>query len=349
MHPLRSAPEPGRDASGLTDATVVPNIARSLLGLLRERGLPPGRVCRGLGFGYRDLFDLGMRLSYRQTRLLIVRTQQALQDPAFGLSAGARQTPVSWGLPGLAMLTCETLGEAIAYGLAHQGDAGALLEHRTSTQRDETVLEVRPKHFDVAIEPFLVEEAFSSAVAVVRCLVGPGFSPRRVELDYPRPAHARAYTQFFRCPVHFGAGANRLVSDAQWLASPLPGYDEITCAPLRAQLDGFLKRPSRRSDLVESLASRLRAHLDHHQPLHAVAQELNMSERTLRRRLAEQQVSYQGMLDDIRHERARDLLRHSELAVADIALACGFADARSFRRAFKRWSGALPRERRGLP
>lgn len=345
----RSALPSGADARHLTDATVVPNIARSLLGLLRERGLPPGRVCRGLGFGYRDLFDLGMRLSYRQTRLLIVRSYQALQDPALGLSAGARQTPVSWGLPGLAMLTCETLGEAIEYGLAHQGDVGALLEHDSSIQRDETVLQVRPRQFDVTIEPFLVEEAFSSAVAVVRCLVGAGFSPRRVELAYPRPAHARAYTQFFRCPVHFGTGANRLVSDTQWLGTPLPGYDEITCQPLRAQLDGFLRRPERRSDLVESIASRLRTHLDHRQPLHAVAQELNMSERTLRRRLTEQQQSYQGLLDGIRHVRARDLLQHSGLPVAEVALACGFSDARSFRRAFKRWSGALPGERRGAP
>jgi AraC-like DNA-binding protein len=345
----RSAIPSGADAHHLTDATVVPNVARSLLGLLRERGLPPGRVCRGLGFGYRDLFDLGMRLSYRQTRLLIVRSYQALQDPALGLSAGARQTPVSWGLPGLAMLTCETLGEAIDYGLAHQGDAGALVEHVSSIQRDETVLQVRPRLFDVAIEPFLVEEAFSSAVAVVRCLVGPGFSPRRAELAYPRPAHARAYTQFFRCPVHFGAGANRLVSDTQWLGAALPGYDEITCQPLRAQLDGFLRRPERRSDLVESIASRLRAHLDQPQPLQAVAQELNMSERTLRRRLTEQGQSFQGLMDAIRHERARDLLQHAGLPVAEVALACGFADARSFRRAFKRWSGALPGKRRKAP
>lgn len=330
----------------LADATVVPNIARALLGLLLERGVPPGRVCRGLGFGYRDLFDLGMRLSYRQTRLLITRTQQALKDPALGLSAGARQTPVSWGLPGLAMLTCETLGEAIAYGLSHQGDAGALLEHGSTTQGDETVLGVRPRYFDVAIEPFLVEESFASGVAVVRSLVGPDFSPRRIELAYPRPAHAHAYTQFFRCPVRFGTGANRMVSDTQWLACPLPGYDEITCAPLRAQLDGYLKRPERRSDLVESVSSLLRAHLDQPQPLHTVAQALNMSERTLRRRLTEQQLSYQGLLDDIRHERARDLLQHSGLPVAEVALACGFSDARSFRRAFKRWSDSLPGEHR---
>lgn len=334
-------PEPDHQA-----AVFVPNVARALLALMQERGEPPDGLCRGLGFQWRDLVDLDMRLSYRQTRLLILRAKRTTHDPVLGLASGARQTPVSWGLAGLAMLTCRTLGEAIAYGLDHQGDTGALMEHRAGFRAREFEVEVRPKVFDLEIQPFLVEEAFSSAVAVVRRLVGPAFSPSRVELAYARPPHADAYARMFRCPVRFGGAVNRMLCDAHWLQTQLPDYDEVICGAVRAQLDRMLERPSPRRELVQSLLGSLRGRVDEAHALGDIAEQFNCSDRTLRRRLASQGANYRGLRDQVRHERAADLLRHTGMSVAEVAQAVGFADARSFRRAFKRWTGRLPGEAR---
>jgi AraC-like DNA-binding protein len=330
------------------EAVVVPNVARALLGLLNESGLSTEHVCRGLGFGYDELLDLETRLSYRQTRSLIIRTQRILRDPALGLSTGSRQTPVSWGLAGLAMLTCRTLGEAITYGLEHQGDTGAMLEHRAKINANEAIIEVKPKVFDIEIEPFLVEEAFSSAVSVVRRLVGQSFNPLRVELSYPRPAYADAYRRAFRCPIKFMADGNRLVSASHWLNTQLPDYDDITCGPLRARLDRMLNRHVVRNELVETISSHLRLNLHNREALQVISKQLNMSERTLRRKLTEQGLTYSDLVDRIRHERACDLLRHTDMTIADIAHAIGFSEAHSFRRAFKRWAGILPSEQRRI-
>ncbi|PZW71489.1 AraC-like DNA-binding protein [Pseudomonas sp. URMO17WK12:I1] len=328
------------------EAVVVPNVARALLSLVNERGISTAQLCRGLGFGHEELLDLDMRLSYRQTRTLITRARRILADPALGLSTGIRQTPVSWGFAGLAMLTCETLGEAMRYGLEHQGDTGALMEHQASQQKDELVIEVKPKVFDLDIEPFLVEEAFSSVVAVVRRLAGPSFSPLRIELAYSRPAYADSYSRIFRCPIKFKAGRNRLISAAQWLTTRLPDYDDISCAPLRAKLDQLLDRGVSYDALVESLRSHIRAHLDDPLALQTFARQLNMSERTLRRRLTVSGVSYSQLLDQIRHERACDLLNNTAMTLAQIAHTLGYSDARVLRRAFKRWTGTLPSEQR---
>jgi AraC-like DNA-binding protein len=328
------------------EAVVVPNVARALLSLVSESGMSTAHLCRGLGFGYAQLLDLDVRLSYRQTRTLITRALRAMGDPALGLSTGIRQTPVSWGFAGLAMLTCKTLGEAMRYGLEHQGDTGALMEHQASQQKDELVIEVKPKVFDLDIEPFLVEEAFSSAVAIVRRLAGQGFNPLRIELAYSRPAYADSYSRVFRCPIKFKAGKNRLISEAHWLTTRLPDYDDITCAPLRAKLDQLLDRGVSYDALIESLRSHIRAHLDDPQALQTFARQLNMSERTLRRRLTQSGVSYSQLLDQIRHERACDLLSNTAMTLAQIAHTLGYSDARVLRRAFKRWTGTLPSEQR---
>jgi AraC-like DNA-binding protein len=330
-------------------ADVPPAVIRAALHLARLRGHSAERLCRGLGFSLDDLQRVDMRVSYRQTSLLIRRVQQALRDPALGLSSGSRQTIVSLGLPGLGMLTCRTLGEAIDYGTQHQQDAGALLSHKQYVDSKRVVVEVSPRLYDPELEPYFVEEAFSCAVSVARSLIGPHYMPQAVELSYPKPSYALAYTTTFNCPVRFSMPANRLISDASWLDCPLPTYDHFTCPFLRNEIDALMPQRKERSDILESISTHLRSHLDEPRALEETAREFNISERTLRRRLTELNVSYRSLVDQARHERAVDLLKRTSLPLSQIALATGFGDARNFRRAFKRWTGVLPSELRTSP
>lgn len=325
-------------------ASIVPNVARALLGLVDERGAAPERMCRGLGFTYQDLRDQHMLLSHTQIRELILRCERLLIEPALGLAVGARQTPVSWGVAGLAMLTCETFGDAMAYGVTHQASAGAMLDHLVEEQGREVHIEVMPRQFDLQIESFLVDEAMASALAVARCLVGTTFKPLRVDLARQRPDHEEVYRRFYRCPVRFDAGCNRLIFESHWLGARLAGYDRITCGLVQAQLNTLLERPIGRHDLVESVANRIRFGIEARPSQRDLAGMVNVSERTLRRRLGRQETTYRQLRDDTRYERARDLLANSEMTVAQVAELVGYSDARAFRRAFKRWAGVLPAE-----
>ncbi|WP_017161517.1 AraC family transcriptional regulator, partial [Xanthomonas phaseoli] len=262
-------------------ANIVPNTVRSLLGLVEDHGHRPGRLCKGLGFTDRDLHDRDLLLSYQQVRALILRARRLLDEPAMGLAAGTRQRPVSWGLTGLAMLTCETFGEAIGYGLSHQHEAGAMMQHVFAQQGREASIELVPHVFDLEIEPYLIEEAFAGALNVSRCMLGPDIRPRAVQLAFARSAPLEIYTRFFRCPVRFGAGRNRMTLDAKWLAARLPGYDRTTCGLLRQQLETLVQRPPSRDELVESIALRLRSDAERAPRQPELARQANCSERTL--------------------------------------------------------------------
>jgi hypothetical protein len=202
------------------------------------------------------------------------------------------------------MLTCRTLGEAITYVAEHEQDAGALLRHRYTVEGKLFSIEVTPRLYDPDLEPYLVEEALSCDVAIARSLIGAHFNPIRVDVSYAKPDHAAAYGAFFKCPVRFGMSVNRLVSDARWLEYSLPTYEEFTCPFLQSQLESLMPRRLERNDLLESIAAHLRAHLDEPRALLETAQEFNISERTLRRRLTDLNVSYRSLVDQARHERA---------------------------------------------
>lgn len=326
----------------LSRADVPPMLIRALLRVAQARGASPERLCLGLGFGPEDLRDPALRVSYRQTRQLSTRICAELSDPTLGLAAGQAQTPLSWGLPGLAMLTCRTLGQAIAFCAAHQSEAGALVSHRLELQDGLLLVEARPRFHDPELAPLLIDESFAAIVTVVRALVGTDFTPHRVELAFPSPSHAQAHRRVFGCSVQFDMPVHRMWTSQQWLGQELPGWDPYACDAVRADLAALFQRPADRDDLQESALTWLRGNLDKRPSMIDLARHLNLGERTLRRRLDALGVSWRELHDQVRRDCALKLLQRATLPVHEVASATGFDDTRAFRRAFKRWTGARP-------
>lgn len=67
-----------------------------------------------------------------------------------------------------------------------------------------------------------------------------------------------------------------------------------------------------------------------------------MSTRTLQRRLAEQGLQFQDVLDATRKDLAKIYIKDPSLGMLDIALLLGYSEQSSFTRAFKSWFGDTP-------
>jgi AraC-like DNA-binding protein len=78
----------------------------------------------------------------------------------------------------------------------------------------------------------------------------------------------------------------------------------------------------------------------------AIAQELGMSERTLRRRLEDEATSFREVVEMVRRHRAEQLLQEGRATITEIAFLLGFSDPSAFSRAFRRWHQVGPREYR---
>ncbi|MBV1776427.1 AraC family transcriptional regulator [Burkholderiaceae bacterium DAT-1] len=323
-------------------ASVPAHVIRHVANHVARMGHDPVQLCRGLGFSFEDLQSLDFRVSYRQTRNVVLRAMKLLGNPGMGVQVGGQQTLVSFGLPGLGMMTCETLGEALEYLLGFQTDAGAFTETEVAIDGPHFVVDITTCFHDPELEHFFVEEVMSSGIALIRSLIGNDFEPLSVSLAYPEPAHREAYAQHFRCPLHFNTGRNQAIIDARILATPLPTCDRYMKDIIQSQLAQLLTPIDHHPDLVESIKTYLHAHIESNPTIAAVAASLNLSERTLRRRLKALDVSFQSLLDEVRYQHARQMLCKTDMVITDIALALGFNDDKNFRRAFRRWSGGTP-------
>lgn len=329
-----------------SEASAPPQISRFLLQHVAALGRDPAQLCRGLGFEPDDLKKPGYRLSYRQSYLLVRRALHSLGDSGLGLAVGSRQTAVSWGLVGMAMLASPTLGDALGLALRYQRHTGALLDYEMELRGDTCLIFASTRFFDPDVAVFYLEEAFSSCLAIVRHLSGETLHLRAIDLEYPRPAHAQRYAELFDCPVRFGAGHNRISFDARWLELPLPTRDDYVAAEIAALLDSERWDEQGSSDLIETIQREIRKNLCDPPPLADLARQLNLGERTLRRRIGDAGLSYHGIVDALRRAKALALLSHRDSRLIDVAIETGFSDVRNFRRAFKRWTGVAPREAR---
>lgn len=80
-----------------------------------------------------------------------------------------------------------------------------------------------------------------------------------------------------------------------------------------------------------------------HATIDRVAGDMGLSRQTLYRRLKEEGVTFEGLLDKLRHRLALRYLREDRLSVKAASYRLGFSDPAAFSRAFKRWTGNSPR------
>jgi AraC-like DNA-binding protein len=77
-----------------------------------------------------------------------------------------------------------------------------------------------------------------------------------------------------------------------------------------------------------------------------VAAKLGVSRQTLFRRLKAEGVTYEKVLDELRHTMALHYLSGKKVSINETAYLVGFSEPAAFSRAFKRWTGSSPRTAR---
>jgi AraC-like DNA-binding protein len=333
-------PRPRLDA-GQFAPSVAPSMFVRLLDLLAELGVAPQRLCTGLGCTVEDL-RRGEQISNRQALRMIRRALRLTGRADLGLELGSRENFSDFGLPGFAMSAARTMSEAVEISRRYQNQTGAV---STSTHEyvDDCVAVIVDSNLnDDSVLPFVIEEFFASVLAITRQLVSDRFQLRTLEVAYPEPAYAERYRQMFGCPVHFASARNRARIECRWLNMSIASHSAVMAAQLGARLEQQAQAralPPRTTATVEQLLLRSgNAKLS----IDQVAGALQLSVRTLRRRLSEDGSSFRTLCERIRVESARRLLGEQGMTVAAAAERLGFSDARTFRRAFKRWLGQVP-------
>jgi len=171
---------------------------------------------------------------------------------------------------------------------------------------------------------------------------------RSVELPFPAPAHARLYREmFYDIPWTFDEPVTKVVFDAALLDARIPFADPATAKLAERFCAELMPGGTTQEGLVPQVRRLLDASSGPPPTLEEIASMLLTSTRSLRRELRNVRTSYNRLVDESRRARAEEWMETNSLPLEHLATKLGFSHVRSFRRAFKRWTGQLPRERLG--
>jgi AraC-like DNA-binding protein len=275
--------------------------------------------------------------------LLALAREQA--GPLFGWRLGQYVKPTTYGVNGILLLACPTLGEALQQVLKFECLVHDLGRSSFTGSGDQVIYAWRN---DCALHPqagALVESVFSGIQTCAQWLVGKTLSDFQIEfMHHTDEASAARISQWSGAQVRWGAAMNRAIFPSSVLSWPIPLANKALLPLLQQHADALLQaRYPREVGIVAQVRQSISGRLGSGAvKLADVAADLHLSTRTLQRRLLEAGVAYQSLLDATRHELARHYLASSAMPVAEVGYLLGFQDTPAFAHAFKSWQGAGP-------
>jgi len=262
--------------------------------------------------------------------------------PTLGLSRELAHTYGKLGVVGHEMMACPTLLAALQRLERSMNVVSNAATFGLATDVDGWWFELGHRGGERPVPRQRVEFGMLTMLGFCSWVTGRELEPRAVEFVYPEPGDVSRHRQVFRCPIRFGASANRALLARADVERPLPCRDP-TMAALHARLvEDELERlePAGTSADVRRL---LASQLSRAEPRRRdVAVALHLSDRTLQRRLRAEGTSFQQLVDEVRRELAQRYLRKPRYTLQRVAELLGFDDPSNLHRACRRWFGETP-------
>ncbi len=182
-------------------------------------------------------------------------------------------------------------------------------------------------------------EALVTALLRMLRYFGEGSALRRVDIGYARPEYAAEYERLLGAPVYFAQPVTSLELSRAALDRTHQNRDDELRAQLLHRIESLRRRALGELSYADQVADLLRANLSKALSQVDVARACGISERSLRRSLAHEGVSFRELVERVRHERAKQLLALGEHSNKQMAGALGFAGVSGFQREIQRWTG----------
>jgi len=193
------------------------------------------------------------------------------------------------------------------------------------------------------------ESVLAEFLQVGRQVLGAELNALAVSFRHAAPADTQLHAEHFGVTPRWQADADEIVlpksvlSAVPSFANPAPSrhFEALAVSLLQAAGD----EPKSDANATARVRQAILEALPDGEPASgAIAKRLAMSERTLRRTLANEGQSFSGLVEAVRKERASLLISDRRASLAEVAFSLGFSELSAFSRAFKRWHGRAPSE-----
>ncbi len=323
--------------------------ARSLARLIdyaEGRGLDRAKLLSQLDVERAALDDADRRVPSTAYYRAIELCSQGLKDPYFGMRYVEQAGLTSVDAVGFLALASRNVGEALDRYVRHHPLVSEADEIHVDTVSNRVVLRVINKVPRSPGQDHVTEMYAAGLLTRVPQITGKPLEPISISFTHPCRGTPAEYRRWLGREPKFDAKVNEWVVPKSVLEQAMPRPDASLTEFFEKYLDA-------RAHLSTALSTQVRGAVadglvDGAVSLARVAKRIAMTPRTLQRRLAEEGLSFEATVDDVRQSRAKVYL-DLDLPLAEVSYLLGYSDPATFHRAFKRWTDMTPLEWKKSP
>jgi AraC-like DNA-binding protein len=346
-----------------------------LLKLLAEAGVPAQALLRGTALDPRALEDSSSRVTTGEWLRVCSNAVRLSRDPLLAFRAGAGVHLADLGMVGLLLQSCVTMAEHFQLAVRYQQLNSPALQVDAVESGSHVLWLILPPSVDPCIDPrvepceqggadprddlraglpaelraFLVEQQAAQQLTQVREALSGTCPPQLACFTHAARAPEALYRRSFGCPCVFNWHRNELRYPKEILQLRPRHAHAATAAMLQSNCDRLLADLDASRGFAGRVYEALQHLRDRGQRMQLVAAALKMTDRTLRRRLADEGTSFSEICRLVKFRLAAQRLQESDDTLEQIASVAGFSDSANFRRAFIAWTRMTPAQFRRAP
>ena len=322
---------------------IVPGaVPMSWLAYAEEKGLPVKKIVQQAEVGVEQAASFSAGISILKFLQLMMAVHRMSGDDAIGFEIGWRMPPTTFGSMGYAVLTSATLRDALEVFQRFWHLIGNGISLDIAFHEGQGVFSFFLQFpSEDPLRRIILESIMASVYHGIILLVPNVAIKSEVWFDYPEPDYSTRLRE--KMPkVRFDMPLVQGRFSIEHLDTPLP------MASAAGQLAAIrqCELEERALNLVEKLTMRVKKEIGFRSggfpTLEQVARRLNMTARTLRRKLLEEGTSYTALIDSARLRDSIFLLENQKIDITKVAEYLGYNDAANFTRAFRKWTGVTP-------
>lgn len=298
------------------------------------------------GISKEQLADSSEKILFDPLSDAIFELMETLNMPDAGLSIGRQIHISSHGAMGVAVISSETVGQAIHDAAKYYHTAITFCDLEVYYDRDHVIVEIVETHGNPAFQTVVVEAMMLTIQNALEFVSGKPLTCAKVVFAFPPPEYASDYSSFFSGEVCFNGGKHMMILPKSVLDMRCITADEHIHRLAEDQLQQKMQEIRSNNLTMSHVLELMRRQPDNMPTLEDLAKVFNVSSRTIIRYLQAENTTYRKLRDSVHKQLATDALRNTENSIDSIALNLGYQDTTSFRRAFKRWCDCSPSEYR---
>lgn len=313
-----------------------------LLEVVARFGISEQSLFSPFDFSSEKLADPAIRIPLSQANELFKHALVLTGEESLGYQLGTQMRISVHGFIGYAIMSAPSVTEALMLASRFIQIRVPFLKLHFSTMQPKARIQLICD--DLQLEPLRQEVLIALTIGILsmgNVLTGKKLYAE-IECDFPEPKGFEKYRKLINASIKFNQPHLLAYFDKQYLSLPFVNADPISSQIAINQCEAELSAIGERKRLAMRVRDLLMQSTERYPSIEAIADQLHMSDRTLKRQLAAEGTSYSNVVEDLRHRHAVSLLSRSDFSIEKIADELGYSDVGNFARAFKRWTGKTP-------